>query len=42
VFLTPRIIGGDEPFMLLKDMKKQPKPMRSVGEEGTKVGKPIR
>ncbi|MDA0989697.1 MAG: hypothetical protein O3A51_02980 [Verrucomicrobia bacterium] len=31
VFLTPRIISGEEPVLRLRDMKKKPKPLRSVG-----------
>lgn len=42
VFLTPRIISGDEPFLLLKDMKKTPKPLRPVGGNGGKEFKPVR
>lgn len=41
VFLTPRIISGEEPVMLLRDMKKKPKPLRRVGV-GSKELKPIR
>jgi type II secretory pathway component GspD/PulD (secretin) len=44
VFMTPRIVGGDEPFLLMRDMKKQPKPMRQVGEleDKDKVLRPVR
>jgi len=43
VFLTPRIITGDEPFLLMKDMKKTPKPLRPVGGAGgSKEFKPVR
>jgi len=43
VFLTPRIISGDEPFLLMKDMKKTPKPLRPVGAGGLgKEFKPAR
>jgi type II secretory pathway component GspD/PulD (secretin) len=44
VFMTPRIVGGDEPFLLIRDMKKQPKPMRQVGEleDKDKVLRPVR
>jgi type II secretory pathway component GspD/PulD (secretin) len=39
VFLTPRIITGDEPFLRMKDMKKRPKPLRPIGaERGRQVG----
>ena len=41
VFITPRIISGEEPVMLLRDMKKKPKPLRRVGA-GNKELKPIR
>ncbi|MGQ9660788.1 MAG: secretin N-terminal domain-containing protein [Kiritimatiellia bacterium] len=33
VFLTPRVITGEEPFLLLRDMKKRPKPLRSRIQE---------
>jgi type II secretory pathway component GspD/PulD (secretin) len=44
VFLTPRIVGGDEPYLLMRDMKKEPKPMRRVGEgeDREKTLKPVR
>ena len=42
VFLTPRIVTGEEPYLLIKDMKKKPKPLRSVGAGGRKTLKPIR
>lgn len=42
VFLTPRIISGEEPFLRMKDMKKTPKPLRPVGLAGGKRLKPIR
>lgn len=41
VFLTPRIITGDEPFLRMRDIKKRPKPLRAVGR-GQKKLKPIR
>jgi type II secretory pathway component GspD/PulD (secretin) len=41
VFLTPRIISGEEPFLRMNDMKKKPKPMRPVGG-GVKKARPIR
>jgi type II secretory pathway component GspD/PulD (secretin) len=34
VFLTPRIISGEEPYLRMKDMKKRAKPLRAVGDEG--------
>lgn len=42
VFLTPRIITGEEPFLRMKDIKKMPKPLRSVGVSSGKQIKPIR
>ena len=36
VFLTPRIVSGEEPFQRLKDVKKKPKPLRTIGGKGTK------
>ena len=46
VFLTPRIISGEEPYLLMKDMKKVPKTLRSGGSgdvgAGGKEFKPIR
>lgn len=30
VFLTPRIVTGEKPFLRMRDMKKSPKPMRRV------------
>jgi type II secretory pathway component GspD/PulD (secretin) len=42
VFLTPRIITGDEPFLRMRDLKKMPKPLRSVGVTQSKQIKPIR
>jgi len=43
VFLSPRIITGEEPVLLLKDTKKQPKPLRAVGTgTGRKTLKPVR
>ncbi len=41
-FLTPRIVSGDESFSLQKDTKKQIKPLRSVGSDGTKPVKAVR
>lgn len=42
VFLTPRIVSGDEPYLRSKDMKKSPKPLRPVGPAGEKSLKPVR
>jgi type II secretory pathway component GspD/PulD (secretin) len=41
-FLTPRIISGEEPVQLLRDVKKPPKPLRAVGGINGKQLKPIR
>jgi general secretion pathway protein D len=42
VFLSPRIIGGDEPVLLLRDTKKTPKPLRSAGWSEGKQLKAVR
>jgi type II secretory pathway component GspD/PulD (secretin) len=42
VFMTPRIITGEEPYLRTKDMKKSPKPLRPVGPAGEKALKPVR
>lgn len=42
VFLTPRIVSGEEPYLRTKDMKKAPKPLRPVGPGGEKTLKPVR
>jgi len=43
VFLTPRIISGEEPFLRTRDMEKTPKPLRPVGMAGGgKELKPVR
>lgn len=42
VFLTPRIVSGEEPFQLLRDIKKAPKPLRTVGETNDRELKPVR
>ncbi|MDD4869239.1 MAG: secretin N-terminal domain-containing protein [Kiritimatiellae bacterium] len=42
VFMTPRIITGEEPYLRTKDMKKSPKPLRPVGPAGEKTLKPVR
>jgi len=42
VFLTPRIISGEQPFLRMKDIKKAPKPMRAVGPSETKKLKSLR
>lgn len=35
VFMTPRIVSGEEPYLRMKDIKKRAKPLRAVGSEGT-------
>jgi type II secretory pathway component GspD/PulD (secretin) len=42
VFLTPRIISGDEPVQLMRDAPKPPKGLRPVGGMNGKELKPIR
>jgi type II secretory pathway component GspD/PulD (secretin) len=42
VFLTPRIITGEEPFQLMRDMKKTPKPLRGAGGSDDKPFKSVR
>ncbi len=42
VFLTPRIITGERPFLRMKDVKKTAKPMRTAGPRGTKKLKSLR
>ena len=42
VFMTPRIVTGDDPYLRSKDMKKSPKPLRPVGASGEKFLKPVR
>lgn len=42
IFMTPRIITGEEPFSLTRDMKKTAKPLRSVGYSGKKQLKALR
>jgi len=41
-FLTPRIITGDEPFLLARDLEKVPKPLRPVGAGRGKELKGVR
>ena len=41
-FITPRVITGKEPVQRLRDMKKRPRPMRTVGLGESKKLKPIR
>ncbi len=42
VFMTPRIVTGEEPYLRSKDMKKSPKPLRPIGATGEKSLKPVR
>lgn len=42
VFLTPRIVTGEEPYLRSRDMKKKPKPLRVTGTEAGKPFKPVR
>jgi type II secretory pathway component GspD/PulD (secretin) len=42
VFLTPRIVSGAEPYLRMRDMEKQPKPLRPVRAEGGKGIKPMK
>jgi type II secretory pathway component GspD/PulD (secretin) len=42
VFLTPRIISGEESVLRMRNMKKKPKPLRPVGTDKEKKFKPIR
>ncbi len=41
VFLTPRLMTGEEPMLRLKDVKKTPKPLRSTIDRG-KTARPVR
>jgi type II secretory pathway component GspD/PulD (secretin) len=42
VFLTPRIVSGERPYLRMKDVKKDPKPLRSTAPEDTKTLKSLR
>lgn len=42
VFMTPRIVTGNESYLRMKDVKKAPKPLRSVGSGAQKPLKPVR
>jgi type II secretory pathway component GspD/PulD (secretin) len=42
VFLTPRIISGDKPFLRMRDVKKTAKPLRALGPTSTKKLKSLR
>jgi type II secretory pathway component GspD/PulD (secretin) len=42
VFLTPRIVSGERPFLRAKDMKKEAKPLRTVDPVEVKQLKSLR
>jgi len=43
VFLTPRIVSGEQPYLRMKDVTKDPKPLRAVGpSDDTKKLKELR
>ena len=42
IFLTPRIVTGEEPYLRMRDMKKSTKPLRAVGAAEEKSMKAIR
>lgn len=42
VFLTPRIVSGERPFLRMKDVKKEAKPLRSAGTPEVKQLKSLR
>jgi type II secretory pathway component GspD/PulD (secretin) len=42
IFLTPRIITGEKPFLRMRDIKKAPKPLRAIGPRGKKRLKALR
>jgi general secretion pathway protein D len=42
VFLTPRIVTGEKPYLRMRDMKKRTKPMRVIGDRESKSLKPLR
>lgn len=42
VFLTPRIVSGENPYLRMKDVKKDPKPLRSTAPTDTKTLKSLR
>lgn len=42
VFLTPRIVSGENPYLRMKDVKKDPKPLRSTVSTDTKTLKSLR
>ncbi len=42
VFLTPRIVSGEQPYLRMKDVKKDPKPLRSTAPADVKTLKSLR
>ena len=42
IFLTPRVITGEKAFLRMRDIKKSPKPLRSVGPSSKKKLKELR
>jgi len=42
VFLTPRIVSGERPYLRMKDVKKDPKPLRSTAPADAKSLKSLR
>jgi general secretion pathway protein D len=42
IFLTPRIITGEKPFLRMRDTKKVPRPLRAVGPGSKKKLKALR
>lgn len=42
VFLTPRIVSGERPYLRMKDVKKDPKPLRRTAPADTKTLKSLR
>jgi type II secretory pathway component GspD/PulD (secretin) len=42
VFMTPRVVTGDRPHLRMRDLKKQPKPLRTVGRAPGKDLRPLR
>ncbi len=42
VFLTPRIVSGERPFLRMKDVRKDPKPLRQTGPSDVKQLKSLR
>ncbi len=42
VFLTPRIVSGEQPYLRMKDLKKDPKPLRNSSPAEVKTLKSLR